>query len=115
MVVLIEIIQKILSPLSVGLTFTAILAGICLGVFYNYPLNIDNRMIFHKAVAGWIFILFVFIYRIVTGIVEGRLTIVTATALGWIGIAILWGIFCASIYVTHEVAESILIRRLNHK
>jgi hypothetical protein len=106
---LISIIQQILAPLSVQLTITAILAGVCLGVFYNYPLNLDGRMVFHKAVAGWVFILFVFIYRVVNAIQEG---VALPQLFGWIGIGLLWTIFCVSIFITEEVATTLLVRRL---
>lgn len=106
------IVAQILRPLSVGLIFTSILAGTCLGVFYNYPMNIDPRMVFHKAVAGWVFILFVFLYRMVNSLAEGTAGIIVQQFWGWIGIAILWGIFCGAIYLTNIVSTRLLLRHI---
>src|SRR5690349_12796372 len=104
MEVIISILAQILRPLSIGLVITSILAGTCLGIFYNYPLNIDPRMVYHKAVAGWVFILFVFLYRLVSSVVDGTTPVVANQFWGWIGIGILWTIFCAAIYVTDRIS-----------
>lgn len=112
MEVILELLAQILRPLSVGLVLTSILAGTCLGVFYNYPLNIDPRMVYHKAVAGWVFIMFVFLYRMVNSLADGTTGIVVQQFWGWIGIAILWGIFCAVIYLTNRVSTELLYRRI---
>jgi hypothetical protein len=96
---IIQILAQILAPLSLGILTTAIIAGIVLGLFYNYPLNIDPDVVFHKMVAGWSFIVFIFVYRIVTSIVTG---IAGPSPLGWVGIAILWGVYCGSIWATER-------------
>ena len=116
MEVIINILAQVLRPLSLGLTFTSILAGVCLGVFYNYPLNVDPRMVYHKAVAGWVFIFFVFVYRLVSSIVEGTAPIVVSNQFwGWIGIGLLWTIFCTAIYITDRISTELLFRKVKNK
>ncbi len=111
---LIAALQQIFAPLSVELIGGAIAAGVCLGVFYNYPLNIDPKTVFHKLVAGWTFILFIFIFRLVSSIINDSDRPVT-NFFGWIGIALLWGLFCSAIYVTDIVAIRLLEKKIIHR
>lgn len=108
---LLEFVAAILAPLSIGLVFTAILAGVILGVLYNYPLNLDSSLVFHKAVAGWVFIMFIFIYRIVSTLAIGE---EPPMIFGWIGIGLLWTTFCGAIYITDKTVEYIN-RRLRRR
>ena len=101
---IIEALALILAPLSVGLIFTAVLAGVIVGVLYNYPLNLDSSLVFHKAVAGWVFILFIFVYRLVNNLAQG---VEPPMIFGWIGIGLLWTIYCFAIYWTDKSVEYI--------
>jgi len=112
---LIAALQQIAAPLSVELMGGAIAAGVCLGVFYNYPLNIDPKTVFHKLVAGWTFILFIFIFRLVNSIITPAGTRPVTSFFGWIGIALLWGLFCLAIYITDIVAIKLLARKVIHR
>ena len=111
---LIAALQQIAAPLSVELIGGAIAAGICLGVFYNYPLNIDPKTVFHKLVAGWTFILFIFIFRLVSNAFGSHRPQVNSY-FGWVGIAMLWGLFCLAIYITDIVAIKLLARKIIHR
>ena len=111
---LIVALQQVFAPLSVELIGGAIAAGVCLGVFYNYPLNIDPKMIFHKLIAGWTFILFIFIFRLVSSAFGSNRPQVNSY-LGWVGIALLWGLFCLAIYVTDLVAVKLLEKKIIHR
>lgn len=107
MEIIINFLAQILAPLSLGIVFTAILAGIFLGAFYNYKLNIPEEFVFHKAVAGWAFLAFIFMYRIFTSVATGA---VSPNFFGWIGIAILWAIYCGSIYIGERGIRTIVKR-----
>lgn len=111
MEVILDILAQILRPLSLGLIVTSILAGACLGIFYNYPLNIDPRMVYHKAVAGWVFIFFVFLYRLISNLLDATQPSVVSQFWGWAGIGILWTIFCLAIYVTDRITTEMLFRK----
>lgn len=94
----------VFAPLSIGIVFTAVFAGIFLGALYNYQMNIPEDLIFHKAVAGWTFIFFILVFRIASTITEG---IVLTNYIGWIGIAILWGIYIFGIWIGQRLVKKV--------
>lgn len=107
--ILINFLAQILAPLSVGIVITAIGAGLFMGSFYNYQLKIQESIVFHKAVAGWAFIAFIFMFRVATALTTPGSAV--PSFLGWVGIALLWGIYCGSIYVGERLVKKILRRQ----
>ena len=107
--ILINFLAQILAPLSVGIVITAIAAGLFMGSFYNYQLKIQESLVFHKAVAGWAFIAFIFMFRVATALATPGAEV--PNFLGWIGIGMLWGIYCGSIYVGERLVKKVLKRQ----
>lgn len=91
MIDLAEIIKALLRPLEGGIIFAAIFAGLIFGYGYNRRLRLPARLIFHKWVAAAVFLIFVAAVRwVITGTVQPA---------GYVGVAILWGIYCIFIYL----------------
>jgi hypothetical protein len=82
----------------------AITAGLFFGGIYNYHLRLPENIAYHKLVAGWGFILCMFIFRTASAILAG--TVVSNPA-GWIGIGILWATFCLFIWIGRKLASII--------
>jgi hypothetical protein len=92
-------VAGILAPLSISLVLAAVFAGLFLGAFYNYLLEVPEWVVFHKLVAGWAFIAFMFMFRLA----EGAAT----SFFGWIGIGLLWGLFCLFIWLGNRLVRKI--------
>lgn len=103
MTMLLTLLYGILAPLSIELLLAAITAGLLFGGIYNYRLGLPENMAYHKLVAGWGFIFCVFIFRLGSAALAG--TVIT-NPLGWIGIALLWGIFCLFIWSGTKIASA---------
>lgn len=104
---LLLILAQILQPLSVGLVATAIISGLLLGGFYNYSFDLPDSMVVHTLAAGLGFLVSIFSYRLMTSIVGGA---AVPTIFGWIGIALLWSIFCLSIWGGESIIKKVFRR-----
>lgn len=109
---LIGFIAQVLAPLSIGIVFTAIVAGIFMGVLYRYRFSPNEDVVLDVLVAGWSFLAFIFTFRAVSAAVGGT---VAPMFFGWIGIGILWAIYCGSILVGERIAGRIRRKLLKHK
>lgn len=100
------IISQIAKPLSPELLLVAIISGLLFGALYNHKVKVPKRLVYHKFVAGVWFIFSVYIFRVIQALATaGALTTVTNPA-GWIGIALLWGLFCLFIWIGQSVREA---------
>lgn len=102
---IISILQNIAAPLSPDIFLAAIVAGLIFGGIYNHFLGIPKSFVYHKLIAGWGFIVTMFLFRFLTGIITGAA--VVANPLAWLGIGILWFIFCFFIFIAQAAAETI--------
>lgn len=101
MAALLAFLHGLLAPLSIEIILAAIVAGLFFGGIYNYRLGLPEGMAYHKLVAGWGFILCVFIFRLMSATLTGA---VIANPAGWLGIALLWGMFCLFIWLGRKIA-----------
>jgi hypothetical protein len=100
---IVHFLQSVAAPLSYELMFGAIVAGLVIGAFYNRRANIPRRFVYHKAVTGVSFILFLYSFRAMTVFFTGG---VVANPAGWLGIAVLWIIFCFFIWLGQAASDS---------
>lgn len=105
MEVLIQFVGHVLAPLSPGLLFAILTAGLIFGFIYIYKLNITTDDIFHIMMAGWVFILGLFIFRYVTFITGGT-TVGLGT--GWLGIAIGWALYCGTMHIGSLILKKVM-------
>ncbi len=91
---ILHFLSLIIAPLASSLFAVVLIAGFIFGVVYIYRLNVSNEDIFHIAMAGWVFMFTIFVYRVATYLAEG--TIITQAA-GWLGIGLGWGLYCGFI------------------
>lgn len=101
---LLTLLHGVLAPLSPEIMLAAITAGLLFGGIYNYHLRLPENLAYHKLVAGWGFILCMFIFRLGSAILAGT---TIANPAGWIGIGILWATFCLFIWIGRRSASII--------
>ena len=99
---LIQMLQQIAAPLSPYLLLCAIVAGLVFGVIHNSRRNIPG-LVYYQFGAGLNFLIFILVFRLLSSIVGG--TPILGIALGWIGITILWSIFCLFIRIGQLLEE----------
>jgi len=99
MEVILAFIAAVFAPLSSTLILAVIIGGLFHGALYNWKLNIPKSFVSHQLTAGIAFLSTLFIFRSLTAVFEGTALVSPA---GWIGIAILWSIFCLFIWVGHS-------------
>lgn len=95
-------LQSVFAPLSYALILAAIVAGISFGAIHYYRYKLSEWVIYHTLLGGINFIAFVFIFRLLDGILAGAA--VTNPA-GWIGIGLLWALFCFCIWVGYLIRQ----------
>jgi hypothetical protein len=101
---IIHLVGEILAPISPGLLFAVLVAGFIFGVVYVYKLNLVPEDIFHITMAGWVFIVGVFLYRFVTFFAGGP----APGFAGWLGIALLWAIYCVMMMIGSKILKKVV-------
>lgn len=89
---IVQFIMGIFAPVSPGMIISLTIAGFIFSFIYIFKLNINQEDIFHIAMCGWVFIASIFLYRMVSSLTGGPVPSVS----GWLGVALLWGIYCLS-------------------
>jgi len=105
------IIQGILAPLPPDIFLAALVSGIIFGALYNAKLELPKVTVWHYARVGINFIILLFIFRSLYVFVIGA----TLNPLGWVGIGILWILYCLFILLGQVLAEKFMDYRESKK
>lgn len=104
MEILFGILAEIFMPLTAELVLGSIAAGLCFGLVYNRILDLPVSVSYHTLISGIGFIFFLFLFRLGSAIMSG---IMITNPLGWVGIGLLWAIFCVFMWIGHLASESL--------
>lgn len=99
---IIAAIQAVLSPLSSSIVLAAVFSGLFFGAIYNHNRHLKEITIFHQYVTGLGFLVTVFLFRAI-GAIFGAAA--STNPAGWLGIVILWSIFCFCILAGYRLRK----------
>lgn len=91
----VDFIAAFSRPLDLSIVVAAVISGLILGKFYNQRLNLPPSYAFHKWVAATAFLFMVFLVRLIA--------VGTFQPAGYLGIAVLWGIFCFCAFLGQKI------------
>lgn len=97
-------LAAMLKPLSLEIILAALTSGLFLGAIYNHRLALPESMVYHQLIAGLTFIMCMFLFRLGSSIIGG---VLIPNPAGWLGIGILWGIFCLFIVLGRFIAKKL--------
>jgi hypothetical protein len=101
---IIQFLLEVVRPLSPPIILCCLVAGLLFGGLYQHRLALPNTIIYHILMAGWSFMSVFFLFRLASAI----LTSTAAPAFaGWIGVGIMWGLYCLGIFLGNKVAKKI--------
>lgn len=99
------LLQDILAPLPPDIFLAALVSGLIFGALYNAKLNLPRVTIWHYARVGINFIILLFVFRSLYVLLIGA---VVSNPFGWIGIGILWLMYCLFIFIGQVTAEKFM-------
>lgn len=101
---ILQALSAITAPLSSEMVLGAIVAGLFFGAIYNHSLRLPISFSYHSLIYGLGFILFLFLFRLGSALLAGA---VIVNPWGWVGIGLLWALFCTFIWIGHMATDNI--------
>lgn len=80
----------------------AVFSGLFFGAIYNHNRKLPTIVIYHQFVTGVGFLLTLFLFRLLSTLFGAA---AVANPVGWVGILILWAIFCFFILAGYKIRQ----------
>lgn len=95
---IIDILVQVVKPLAdPAIILSCLIGGVFFGAIYDRKQGLPSTMAYHYFFVGWVFIFTVFLFRFI----EAGATV--GSVLGWLGIGLLWGVYCLCIWIATKI------------